>query len=332
MDAIQSRSTAARPLASALASQRPPAAPCSAAPPCAPTSPPLQRLQALFDSRHRLSRGLIGRALAEFGPAWQHDIEGTLAALFADPEALAAATKGYVAFAFDAMRRQKSFEATRQYPNKTYAEAASEVYFNPQHMLAEYLPGLLLSHFLWPHHYRQLQFFDQAFVAPMRLAGGSRFAEVGVGTALYSQRLLAALPAATGDGYDISPSSCAFATSHLARQGCAARYQLHEQDILARPIPPVPWLVCVEVLEHLEDPVGFLRALRAALQPGGRAFITAALNAAHADHIYLYRSADEVLQQLQAAGFVLEQSLLAAAYAPPAAGVPVPMAAAFVVR
>jgi SAM-dependent methyltransferase len=335
MPASQSCAPPAAPLASTPPRRLSPLAPSAAAAAAAPdalTGSPLQRLQALFDTRHRLSRGLIGRALAEFGPAWQNDIDSTLAALFTEPDSLAAATKGYAAFAFDAMRRQKAFETTREYPHKRYAEAASEVYFNPQHMLGEYLPGLLLSHFLWPHHYRQLQFFDQAFVAPMRLAGGSRFAEVGVGTALYSQRLLAALPAASGDGYDISPSSCAFAASHLARQGCQARYRLHEQDILARPIAPVPWLVCVEVLEHLEDPVGFLRALRAALQPGGRAFITAALNAAHADHIYLYRSADDVLQQLQAAGFVLEQSFLAAAYAPPAAGVPVPMAAAFVLR
>jgi SAM-dependent methyltransferase len=300
--------------------------------PAARPASPLQQLQTLFDSRHRLSRGLIGRAMAEFGPAWQADFNSSLAALFSDGDHLAAAAKGYAAFAFDAMRRQKSFESTREYPNKSYAEAAREVYFNPQHMLAEYLPGLLLSHFLWPHHYRQLQFFDQAFVNPMRLAGGTHFAEVGIGTALYSQRLLSALPAVRGEGYDISPSSCAFAGHHLASRGCGTRYQVHEQDILAQPIAPVPWLVCVEVLEHLEDPVGFLRALRAALQPGGRAFITAALNAAHADHIYLYRSADEVLQQLQTAGFVLEQSFLAAAYAPPAAGVPVPLAAAFVVR
>lgn len=295
-------------------------------------APRTQRLQALFAQHHRLSAGLIGRAIAAFGAPWLQAFEQLLAGFFADDATLAAAARGYSQFALDAMRRQKAFEASGAYPHKSHAQAAAEVYFNARHMADDYLPGLLLSHYLWPHHYRQLQFFETAFIAPMRLANDQRFAEVGVGTGLYSQQLLAALPGALGAGYDISPSACEFAAMHLLRFGLQQRYTLHQQDILQTPMPAVPWLVCVEVLEHLDDPVVFLRALRAALPSGGRAFITAALNAAHADHIHLYRHSEEVWQDLQAAGFVLEQSCTSAAYAPPRPGVPVPLAAAFVVR
>lgn len=294
-------------------------------------TPRLARLQALFDQKYKLSRALIGRALASFGPAWAADFEPIVANLCPDDESLEAALKGYASFALDSMRRQKAFEQAREYPHKTYAEAAGEVYFNEAHMMSEYLPGLLLSHFLWPHHYRQLQFFDAAFLAPMMLAGETRFAEVGVGTAVYSRRVLSRHTAARGAGYDISPSSCAFALRHVAAAGVQQRFAMHRQDILAEPIEPVPWLVCVEVLEHLEQPVEFLKALRRGLGDGGKAFITAALNAAHADHIYLYRNAEEVWRHLDEAGFRLEQSFVAAAYAPPAPGVPVPLAAAFVV-
>jgi 2-polyprenyl-3-methyl-5-hydroxy-6-metoxy-1,4-benzoquinol methylase len=87
----------------------------------------------------------------------------------------------------------------------------------------------------------------------------------------------------------------------------------------------------VDVLEHLEDPLAFLRTLRAALTSGGKAFSTAALNAPNADHIYLYRKPEEVLRQLTAAGFALEESWLGAAYRPPALDLPVPLVAAFVV-
>lgn len=294
-------------------------------------TPRVAELQALFDEKHRFSRSLIERAIANFGPHWSLDFEQTLASIFADRGALAAAAKGYAAFAFDSMRRQKAFEVERTYPHKTYAQAASDVYFNERHMMEEYLPGLLLSHYLWPHHYRQLQFFDTAFAGAMRLSSQQKFAEVGVGTGVYSRRLLACLPACTGNGYDISPSSCRFAQRQIEADGVQARYTMNEQDILARPIAPVPWLVCVEVLEHLEQPVEFLKALRTGLVPGGKAFITAALNAAHTDHIYLYRNGEEVWEHLRAAGFTLEQSFVAAAYAPPGPDVPVPLAAAFVV-
>ena len=291
----------------------------------------VEALRRVFAERHRLSGALIERAQQAFGASWTADFDRMLGSLFADDESLALAAKGYSSFAFDSMRRQKAFEVSREYPNKTYAQAASEVYFNEQHMASEYLPGLLLSHFLWPHHYRQIQFFDTAFVEPLSRSQSAEFAEVGIGTALYSRRILEQVSVSHGTGYDISPSSCRYAEQHVSAVDAAARYQVRCQDILEHPIEPVPWLVCVEVLEHLEDPVGFLRALHAALRPGGKAFITAAVNAAHADHIYLYRESHEVAQQLQQAGFAIEQSFSATAFAPSAPGVPVPEAAAFVV-
>jgi hypothetical protein len=55
------------------------------------------------------------------------------------------------------------------------------------------------------------------------------------------------------------------------------------------------------------------------------------LNAAHADHIYLYRNSNEVLAHLVDAGFTLEQSFVGAAYKPSSPDVPVPEAAAFIV-
>jgi 2-polyprenyl-3-methyl-5-hydroxy-6-metoxy-1,4-benzoquinol methylase len=61
--------------------------------------------------------------------------------------------------------------------------------------------------------------------------------------------------------------------------------------------------VSVEVLEHLEDPPAFLRALYGMLRKGGVGYITAAINAPNADHIYLYRSIEEVLKEIEAAGF-----------------------------
>lgn len=293
--------------------------------------PRVARLQALFEQAHGVSRTLIGRALSAFGDNWAIDFEDTLATLCPDDVTLDAAAKGYSAFAFDSMRRQKAFELVREYPPKTHTAAAGEVYFNAEHMMREYLPGLLLSHFLWPHHYRQLQFFDTAFVGAMRLSEQPQFAEIGVGTAVYSRRLLARLPASTGQGYDISPSSCQFARQHMEAAGVQARYVMNEQDIIARPIAPTPWLVCVEVLEHLEQPIEFLKALRNALTPGGKAFITAALNAAHADHAYLYRSASEVWQHLGEAGFALEQSFVGTSHPSPSPDGPAPLVAAFVV-
>jgi len=57
------------------------------------------------------------------------------------------------------------------------------------------------------------------------------------------------------------------------------------------------------VLEHLERPGEFCCWLRDLVKPGGHAYITAALNAAHSDHIYLFREPAELEAMLRSAGF-----------------------------
>ncbi len=294
--------------------------------------PGLTLMNDIFRSKHRFVSGSVDRGLELFGENWATEFEQVISSLFPNPEILTAAVKGYATFAMQSMRLQAIFERELKYKTKTYSQAASEVYFNEQHMMQEYLPGLLLSHFLWPHHYRQLQFFDSAFVQSMRVAGATSFIEVGIGTGLYSSFLLSKLPNAIGLGLDISPSSKVFTEAQMKALKLASRYHVELRDITSSPLEEkTNWLICVEVLEHLDDPVTFLKELRCNMAPGARAFITAALNAAHSDHIYLYRDANEVLLHLVEAGFTLEQSFVGSAYKPPAHGVPVPQAAAFIV-
>lgn len=294
--------------------------------------PTLAHMTEVLQTNHRFSGAAVDRGVALFGEPWVNEFEQVLNALFPTVQAITAAAKGYAAFAINSMRLQATFERERSYKCKTYEQAAQEVYFNEQHMMEEYLPGLLLSHFLWPHHYRQLQFFESAFVQAMRVRGATSFMEVGIGTGLYSSLLLRKLPAVSGMGLDISPSSKLFTETQMRAIGVGERYRVELRDVTANPVEPkTDWLVCVEVLEHLDDPVAFLHGLRRNMAPDAKAFITAALNSAHADHIYLYRNSDEVLAQLTEAGFALEQSFVGSAYKPSAHGVPVPQAAAFIV-
>ena len=292
----------------------------------------LVQLEALFRERYPIFRDVVSRARSSFSPRWADECADMLDRLLPTPEALERAVAGYVAFAVDIMRRQAAFERTRRYDQLSYAAAVETVYSDDAYMTSEYLPGLLLSHYLWPHHYRQAMFFDSAFATQVALASRPAFAEIGVGTGIYSRRLLELIPDATGTGFDISASSLEFATRHVADYGYSARYRAVNQDVIATAAEPVDWLVCVEVLEHLEDPPALLRALRTMLAPGGCGFITAAINAPNIDHIYLYEDAAAVVSQIEAAGFALEQAFIGPAHAPRAPGLPVPTVAAFVVR
>lgn len=288
-------------------------------------------LQAEFQSHIPFLKDVIERGADEFGPEWELELERMLECVFANTERIALAAKGYGMFVIDLLRRQRRFEIEGRYPDKSYEDAAAEVYHDDGFMTSQYLPGLLLSHYLWPHHYRQLDFFRASFARSLSISGGQNFTEIGVGTGIYSRVLLETVPNVAGRGIDISESSRHFAEEHVRSYGLASRYGTEIRDVIENPLDPVDWLICVEVLEHLEDPTALLSALRSSLRPGGKAFITTALNAANVDHIYLYRSTDEVLAQLLATGFSLEQSFHAAAHPPTSPGAVVPSVAAFVV-
>ena len=292
----------------------------------------VNRVTEVFREKHGFSRDIAVRAEKIFGDEWTTEFGSAVDTLFGNEEDLTCAVNGYAAFAIDSLRRQKKFELERKYEVKSYEQAAEEVYFNEKHMLEQYLPGLFLSHYLWPHHYRQLRYFKEFFVSSMQQSNADRFVEVGIGTGVYSRILLQEIPAVSGVGFDISTHSKTFTENHLRAFGLGDRYDVKLQNVLENtPQDEFNWLVCVEVLEHLENPLEFLCGLREMLAPGGKAFITAALNAANEDHIYLYENTGQVCEQLKEAGFVVEQYFYGTAYAPASPDLPVPAVVALIV-
>lgn len=273
----------------------------------------------------------VSRARERFGPAWSTAFGETLGHVIGDDEAFRKAVKGYVRFALDATKLQRSFEKELVYRISSYAEAAAEVYHNKEYMEGLYLPGILLSHYLWPHHYEQLRYFQQHFLPLIVAADDQQVVDVGVGTGFYSRQALVGAPDATCTAYDISEHSMGYARRQVRAFGGEGRWRGELRDVVAdTPDQQWPFLVSVEVLEHLEDPVEFLVALRTMLRPAGRAFITAAITAPNADHIYLYEDVAAVEAQLVEAGFEVLDWREDIAYEPRAAE-PVPRLAAFIV-
>lgn len=262
--------------------------------------------------------GVIGKQRKRFGEEWLARFEHDLSIFFGgDHEALKNATRGYIKFALDGMLLQRRFDKTRIYEPKTYEEAAAEVYQNERYMHTLYLPGLYLSHFLWQHHYLQHIHFVEKFVPLLKKHGGKTFYDVGVGTGFYSREMLLAVPGMQGQGFDLSRFALDYTTRMIKAFGAADRYKTNLHDIIERP-PSIPadFIINVEVLEHLPDPVTFLKALNKMLAPGGLGMITAAVTAPNADHIYLYNSVDEVAAQVREAGFKVIEQIEDAAYEP----------------
>jgi hypothetical protein len=82
--------------------------------------------------------------------------------------------------------------------------------------------------------------------------------EVGCGAGENLRQLQLSLPDEVRfDGYEISPQAYA-----LCRERENDRLHFHCADFVGTPTAPFDLLLCIDVVEHVEDYIGFLRALR----------------------------------------------------------------------
>jgi SAM-dependent methyltransferase len=174
------------------------------------------------------------------------------------------------------------------------------MYHNEEHMTRRYLPGMYVSHYVWPQHYHMQRGFHDLLLPRVRKS--NLFFEVGVGCGVYSKLTLSALPGVRGVGFDISQFALDYTGWMLGRFGLGGRYHLENRDIRHGFSEQCDFLICQEVLEHLENPGQFCQWLADMVKPGGHAYITAALNAAHSDHIYLFNNPGELEAMVRTAG------------------------------
>ncbi len=291
-------------------------------------------IKLLDDSIKKIApfmKDLVSKNQILFGESWSKEFDEMLKVFYSE-NGIEKSARGYVQFAMESLRLQKRFEKENRYIEKSFNEAAATVYHNKDYMMTQYLPGLMLSHYLWPHHYRQSHYFRSKFLPLISVHQEKTMYDVGIGTGFYSRISLMDIPELRVEAIDISESSIEFSRRHVEAFGVGERWNAQKLNILENsPAQKWPFLISVEVLEHLEDPTSFLKALRGLLQQNGVAFITAALTAPHEDHIYLYRDCREVIDQLTTAGFKLLEFKEEYAYQPKV-GVMAPRVASFIVR
>jgi SAM-dependent methyltransferase len=94
-----------------------------------------------------------------------------------------------------------------------------------------------------------------------------RFLDIGCGTGFLVEQLGAR--GWQGIGVDLSPRSVEIANERLEAAGLAGRIRAEVGSAYEPPEGPFALITLTDVLEHLEDPRGCLRALRARLAPDG---------------------------------------------------------------
>jgi len=216
----------------------------------------------------------------------------------------------YLRVCSDVMFEQIRFFETGAYTSTSFEEVNERVYGNPE-VMSYYMHGLLVSQYLWHHHYAILKFFS-ANIGKYS-AGVRNVLEVGGGHGLYTNEIIRHF---TFDFdytmVDISETSInmskAFVKSDKLNYILQDVYQFETEKLF-------DFIIMGEVLEHVEDPKGLMKKLHSLGTDNVTAFITAPTNSPAIDHIYLFRNPGEIIALFNECGWEVILDLAASSEA-----------------
>ncbi len=209
--------------------------------------------------------------------------------------------RSYANFTMSVNLHQARYELAGHYQASSTAEFQSDLY-DRQERMEEYLWGVYLTFFLWPHHLRLARFFEERYLP--RITPGSRILELAFGHGGWGQWALTETENTTLTGVDISESSVEIARALAHSSKLAPRTEYRQGDALSlAEKPSFDQAICGFVIEHLEQPHLLYEALASHLRPGGILFLTGALTAAQEDHIFEFVRESELVTMAEVAGF-----------------------------
>lgn len=204
----------------------------------------------------------------------------------------------YLRVCKDIMYEQIRFYESGVYSSTSFDEVNARVYNNPE-VMSYYLHGLMLSHYLWIHQYKILEFF---FNNLDKFSGGIKnILEIGAGHGLFTNEIIKHFNFDfTYTVVDISETaldmSKAFVTSDIVKYYNQDVYQFETDK-------KFDFIIMGEVLEHVEDALGLMKKLHSLGSDNCTAFITAPCNSPTIDHIYLFRNPGEIKALFNEAGW-----------------------------
>lgn len=211
---------------------------------------------------------------------------------YIDKQTFDRSLEAFIKFSNEYLFLQARLNMEGKYLNSSFDEVNSSVY-QSEKMSEYYLDGLFLSQVLWPNHYKMLSFF---LSDRNRLSFYPRILDIACGSGIYSYQIARNFNYGYLRALDISQSSIDYTDAILKCSSLkSSKIELEVADIFKfRDSAKYDFVICSELLEHVNNPSALLDKLITILTDNGTIFLTTAIYAAEIDHIYLFNNVGEV--------------------------------------
>ena len=217
------------------------------------------------------------------------------------------AVDAYLTMCGNMLKSQIYFMKTGKYPLDQQHKAFEDVYNNEKEMKS-YMVGLAISQFLWSTHYDMISFFKDTLKENDDVI--SSYLEIGPGHGLYLREAMKYL---NNDvkivAVDISQVSIEMTQSMMAYfySDHFSKIKYHNIDMLDLALSDkYDFITMGEVLEHVNYPDKLLCKLKDLLSAEGRAFISTCVNCPTIDHVYHFKSVDEIRGEIDDCGLIIK--------------------------
>ena len=208
--------------------------------------------------------------------------------------------KDFIDLSREFIQLQVELEDTGKQHFSSHSEVNQEIYGNQEVMQKRYLKGIFLSQAFWINQHKTMNFFVDDFCPNQNPKG--KILEVPLGTGIFTYEFMKRNPNWNIKGVDISESAVDFSKNllnirNLDHQGSVNLatkdvFHLSEENKFEK-------IICGCLLENFENPRDLLVKLKNLLAENGKLFLTSTAWAAGIDHIYLYKSVQEIREMLE---------------------------------
>lgn len=179
---------------------------------------------------------------------------------------------------------------------------ANEYVYSKPEVMTYYMNALLVSQIMWKHHFNIFMYFQEHLKKLFKDHSQLNILDIGPGHGFFSFLIKKEFPDYKKiDIVDISDTSLEMTKKIIGFDGDKIKY--FKKDIFDyEDSNKYDFIVLGEVLEHLDEPKKILEKLSKLLNPNGLLWITTPTNSPALDHVYLFKTKEEVLTLIKDSG------------------------------